>query len=171
MATNRSDPLCEAFREDHAVLGRGFHELSTLLRGRDTEGARIVAERVDSEAGAHIAFEEEHFYPTLARLQGAEAVEPLYAEHAVGLEVVRSLCEAKPGAPWSAAACMELLGKSEIMERHIADCGTLFGAMASLAEPERARLLNALNALRRERPRWSRYAQGKAAKGARAERP
>ena len=62
--------LLAAFREDHAVLGRGFNELSCCLRAGDILGAGKAARRIYEEAGPHICFEEEDFYPALVPLAG-----------------------------------------------------------------------------------------------------
>jgi Hemerythrin HHE cation binding domain len=80
--------LFEAFGEDHAVLGRGLHELSTRLRGGDLTVAKLYAERLDREAGAHIGFEERCFYPALRPLLGDAEVERLRCEHRQGLWVI-----------------------------------------------------------------------------------
>ncbi len=55
--------LLEAFQQDHVMLGRGFNELSCCLRAGDPAGACAAARRLYEEAGAHIGFEEEDFYP------------------------------------------------------------------------------------------------------------
>ena len=47
--------LLAAFREDHAILGRGFNELSCCLRAADILGAARAAREIDEEAGPHIA--------------------------------------------------------------------------------------------------------------------
>ena len=64
MATGKSK-LVQAFHEDHALLGSGFYELSTALRGNDINVARLVAQKLNDEAGAHIAFEGSMLLPGL----------------------------------------------------------------------------------------------------------
>ena len=64
------DNLFTCFREDHKVLGAGFHQLSAHLRTGDTAGACAAARHLDEVAGAHIAFEETAFYPCLVPLFG-----------------------------------------------------------------------------------------------------
>lgn len=156
---NRPSPpehnLFDAFREDHAVLGRGFHELSQCLRGDDAAGAREAAERIDTAAGSHIAFEEKHFYPALARMLGATEVRRMYSEHGKGLAAVRDLLEREPGAPLPDDERTRLMELSSAMEAHIAECGEMFAAMGRLPEEEQAALYRQLTVWREKRPRWT----------------
>ncbi|UCE32366.1 MAG: hemerythrin domain-containing protein [Burkholderiales bacterium] len=145
----------EAFREDHAVLGAGFSRLSQRLRAQDIAGAIEVARRLDAEAGAHVAFEERHFYPALASLLGEAEVERMYAEHADGFDVVRTLIELAPGESPAAEARARMLARSQAMEVHIAECGELFEAMGRIPAAEQAQLYAHLLALRRRAPRWA----------------
>lgn len=155
---NASTALFEAFREDHAVLGRGFHDISALLRARDLEGARARAGRLDREAGAHMAFEEGHFYPALRPLIGDTRVDRLHAEHEKGLEVVRRLSESAAETPVTEAQCLELLRCSELMESHVAECGELFGTLGRIPPDDQAALYERLLVLRRQAPRWTEVA-------------
>ncbi|QXP87133.1 hemerythrin domain-containing protein [Methylococcus capsulatus] len=156
---NRQSPpehnLFDAFREDHAVLGRGFHELSQCLRGADAAGAREAAERIDTTAGAHIAFEEKHFYPALAHMLGSTEVRRLYSEHGKGLEAVRALLEHEPGAPLPEDERTRLMELSRAMEAHIAECGEMFAAMERLPEEDQAALYRELTVWRERHPRWT----------------
>jgi hypothetical protein len=159
MSDKTATALTDAFREDHAILGRGFHELSECLRAGDLAGARAVAERLDAEAGAHIAFEEEHFYPALLRLLGEQSVRRMYREHDLGLQVVCSLCQLSPGTQLSEDRRGELLRQSEEMDAHIAECGELFGAMGRIPPEEQEELFRKLVEWRRKRPAWRDYAE------------
>jgi hypothetical protein len=155
-----NDALFAAFREDHAVLGRGFHDLSQSLRVRDMRAVQKAARHLDEVAGAHIAFEERHFYPALIPLLGANEVERLLNEHARGLGAIREILvmsdsETVPEPRWVA-----LLEWSQEMEQHIAECGELFGAMGRIDVAEREALLQHLLELRRESPRWTDLAGG-----------
>lgn len=148
------DPLFAAFREDHAVLGRGFHDLSQSLRAQDIAAARAAAQRLNELAGAHIAFEEQHFYPALVPLIGEDDVARLFQEHKIGLSVIEELladgAETLADAQWRS-----LLERAQEMEQHIAECGELFGAMGRIAPAERDALHRHLLALRRAGPRWT----------------
>ena len=158
----RQHNLFEAFREDHAILGKGFHDLSQALRVGDTAAAVQVAGRLNATAGAHIAFEEEHFYPALAPLLGAREVERMSDEHRGGLEVVRALLHLGHEAPPDPQLRQQLLQQSQAMESHVAECGELFGAMGRIPLEEQAALHEALQEWRRKRPRWTDYADAHA---------
>ena len=149
------DELLRAFREDHAVLGRGFHRISAALRAGSGAEACVAAAEVDRDAGAHIAFEERHFYPALMRLLGKGRVEGLLKEHAEGLAVVRTLGSLSTAAALPEQRRRELLRASEAMETHIAECGELFEAIGRIPEAEQVALLDELLNLRAERPAWT----------------
>ncbi|MDJ0945143.1 MAG: hemerythrin domain-containing protein [Kiloniellales bacterium] len=149
------DELLRAFREDHALLGRGFHRISSALRaGRQSEASAAAAD-VDRDAGAHIAFEERHFYPVLVPLIGKDHVEGLLNEHAEGLAVVRALETLPMAAALPEEERRELLRASEAMEAHIAECGELFEAIGRITKAEQATLLDELLKLRAEHPAWT----------------
>lgn len=149
------DELLRAFREDHAVLGRGFHRISSALRSGSEAEACAAAAEADRDAGAHIAFEERHFYPTLVPLLGADHVEGLMTEHAEGLAVLRALGSLSAAAALPEERRRELLRASEAMETHIAECGELFEAIGRIPEAEQAALLDELLRLRAEHPAWT----------------
>jgi hypothetical protein len=153
-----SRKLIEAFQEDHALLGSGFHELSKCLRANDAVAAQRIAKRLDEEAGAHIAFEEEHFYPSLEPLFGEGEVARLHAEHRLGLEVVQTLIARQAETPLGENERRRLLELSEIMDRHIAECGELFEAMGRLPPEAQEELHGQLQDWRRARPRWQTHA-------------
>lgn len=157
MAEENTD-LFNAFAEDHACLGKGFFELSSALRAKDRTTARAVAERLDRDAGAHIAFEEEDFYSTLAGLLGEREIERMRAEHREGLDVVDRLCAPAKVAPPTESSWQSMLRKSERMERHIAECGELFEAIGRLPPSEQEYLHDKLIEWRLKRPGWRRYA-------------
>jgi len=147
--------LFEAFHEDHAILGRGFYEISTLLRGGDLAAARDVAVRLDKEAGPHVAFEERHFYPALRKLIGDEGVDRFYHEHREGLDVIRFLLAHPEHVDLTEDARAKLIRQSDIMEEHIAECGGLFEAMGRIPQAEQDALLQDLLAWREKRPSWT----------------
>lgn len=155
----QKNSLFEAFHADHAVLGRGFHELSQSLRGNDLSAAQRVAQRIDADAGAHIAFEEEHFYKALLPLLGAAEVEKMYREHEHGLEVMQAVMRADSLDEQQAA---ELLNKSQAMEEHIAECGDLFAAMGRIPAEQQAELHRHLLKWRDSNPHWTDYAASQA---------
>jgi len=157
MAEENTD-LFSAFAEDHAFLGACFYELSQALRAGDLSAACAVAGRLDRAAGAHIAFEEERFYPALAGLLGEAEVERMLTEHRDGLEVVERLCSQGPASGLSETECKHLLTLSERMETHIAECGELFEAMGRIPPHEQELLHAALVGWRLKHPQWRDYA-------------
>ncbi len=156
---HQKNSLFEAFHADHATLGKGFHELSQCLRGDNLNATRQVARRIDTEAGAHIAFEEEHFYKALMPLLGAAEVEKMYREHGDGLEVLQAVMRA---ASLDEQQRAELLKKSQAMETHIAECGDLFAAMGRIPAEQQAELHRHLLKWRDSNPRWTDYAASQA---------
>lgn len=150
--------LFEAFREDHAILGRGFHELSALLRTGDVAGAKQRAARLDREAGSHIAFEEQAFYPLLRELLGPADTDRLYHEHDAGLEVLRALAALPERFLLIEEERLRLLGLSEAMESHIAECGELFEVMGRIPPGKLDELLDSLRRFREQAPRWTELA-------------
>lgn len=147
--------LFEAFHADHATLGRGFHELSQCLRSGDLASAKQIVERIDSQAGAHIAFEEEHFYGALRPLLGDDEVQKMFREHERGLEVLQAVRQSSTTDP---ARRAQMLQQSESMESHIAECGELFAAMGRIPPEDQATLYQHLLRWRELQPRWSGYA-------------
>jgi hemerythrin-like domain-containing protein len=158
--TNASRPsdLVEAFKEDHAVLGRGLHEVSGHLRTGDRVAAKACCERVDRQVGAHIAFEEQFFYPALRRMLGDAEVDRLYQEHGQGLSVIKALAELPESAALTEAERHTLLQASELMEAHVSECGELFGVMGRIPLEEQKGLYRELLALREKAPRWTEFA-------------
>jgi hypothetical protein len=150
----QQDEFFAAFREDHAALGRGFHELSTCLQAHDLDRARDLAATLEREAGAHIAFEENTLYPALSPLLDDKA-EHLYHDHEVGLTVVRELMDCPAGASLPTARLNDLLQRSRHMEDHISECGQLFGAIGGLSPERRAALYHDLLHWRELAPTWT----------------
>lgn len=151
--------LLLAFREDHAQLGRGFHDLSERLRVRDGAGAKDVARRLDEDAGAHIAFEERDFYPLLAERLGRDAVDRMYEEHGLGLRVVEESMALDEEQPISPEKAESLLRYSETMESHIAECGAVFSVMLETSPDLQQALYRRLVNWRERRPRWTVFAR------------
>ena len=154
----QSSGLLAAFQEDHAALGKGFHELSVCLRGDDVVGARRVAGFLDKAAGAHIAFEEADFYPRLEDLIGEDDVRKMYADHADALDMIELLAKLAHDRPLPEEERRRLVAQSEAMEGHIAECGALFEAMGRIPEDEQDALCRRLLEWRRKAPTWRGYA-------------
>ena len=82
--TNQSPTLRDAFLEDHRSLTTGLSNLLQALEDGDLREATRMADDLDQVAGPHMTFEEEVFYPELARILGPEFIERLYGEHEAG---------------------------------------------------------------------------------------
>ena len=136
--------LLEAFQQDHALLGRGFNELSCCLRGSDSSGACAAARQLYEQAGAHIGFEEEDFYPALIPLLGKETVQRMYQEHCCGFDAIHSLIGWDPNLLLPAELSERLLAQTEAMEEHIAECGELFSALRRIPIEEQQALYEKL---------------------------
>lgn len=136
--------LLEAFQQDHVLLGRGFNEMSCCLRAGDPAGVYAAARRLYEEAGAHIGFEEQDFYPALVPLVGEEAVRRMYQEHCCGFDVIQTLLRRGPGLPLPHELGDRLLAQTEVMEDHIAECGELFAALRQIPEAEQQALYEKL---------------------------
>ena len=154
-AAQHKNQLFDAFREDHAELGKGFFELSQSLRADDLDRALAIARELDAKAGAHIGFEEHHFYPRLRPLLGDNDVDRMVAEHEIGLKVIKTLKSLAAEDELSADTRAQLLQDAEAMSTHIAECGELFGAIGRLDAAEQQSLLEELRSWRRKRPCWS----------------
>ena len=136
--------LLEAFRHDHAMLGRGFNELSCSLRAGDAAGACAAARGLQDVAGAHIGFEEEEYYPALVPLLGEETVRRMRQEHCCALDVICTLLQRGLDLPLPSGLAARLLAQSELMEEHIADCGELFSALRSIPAGKQQELYDKL---------------------------
>ncbi len=155
--TQEGTDLFAAFREDHAVLGRGFFDLAQSLRANDLEQARAAAAPLDRAAGAHIAFEEENFYPALPAFLDADELQRMYDEHRVGPGVVRTLCALHQQGQLAEGQRRQLLQNAEVMAQHIADCGALFETMGRLPPEQQSALFCELQDWRQKSPRWTQY--------------
>ena len=149
--------LFDAFRQDHATLGRGLHRLRERLVAGDLAGIREAADRLDREAGAHIAFEEEDFYPALERFLSRSEIEDMYREHADGAALVRQAKTIERDT-FSPEQQSSLIRRVDAMEEHVSECGELFGAMGGLTPAEQDALFARLRTWRDQRPTWSDYA-------------
>ena len=147
--------LFEEFRRDHEVLGRGLHQIATALRAEDDAAAGQAARRLDREAGAHIVFEEDHFYPELRKLIGDKEVDAFEAEHQLGHAAIARLEGLGPGESLSPGERENLLHRIETMQVHTDECGEHFGALGRIARSRQEELLEALRALRNSSPAWS----------------
>ncbi|WP_417622493.1 hemerythrin domain-containing protein [Parasphingorhabdus sp.] len=159
--TQINHPLFDAFREDHAVLGRGLHELRSLVQTDDIMALKTAAQKLDQAVGAHIAFEEEDFYPALQAFLSRQEVEQMYAEHAHGAETLVQIAALDDTAKLDDVSRNQLLDRIDEMEKHVSECGELFGALGGLDEKQKSEILEKLIRWREVAPIWTEYAQEK----------
>ena len=150
-----TEALFEAFRQDHATLGRGLYQIAEHLRAGDLGAASAAADALDQAAGAHMAFEEEDFYPALEPFLDRAEVSELYHEHLDGQATLHELIAMGAQARPDAARGTELLKHIELMEHHVSECGELFGAMGGLDPEAQRTLLARLQSWRDKAPRWT----------------
>lgn len=149
------DRVLQAFHEDHALLGAALYALRTELAGKDCLAARSTADRIDVEAGAHIAFEEYTFYPMLGPYLSDEEVKAMYHEHRDGLALIREIAAASDLELADPDFVKHLMTRVESLQEHVAECGDLFGAMGALSNEQYKDLLTSLEKWRKLSPRWS----------------
>jgi hypothetical protein len=150
--------LFNAFQEDHAVLGRGLHELRSLVLAEDVQSLKAAARNLDKAAGGHIAFEEEDFYPALKAFLSADEVAGMYEEHAHGAATLTDIAELDPDRPLQTLQQQHLLDRIDEMEQHVSECGELFGAMGGLDDAAKDNLMERLQYWRKLAPTWTGFA-------------
>lgn len=153
--TDIKNKLFEAFQEDHAQLGQGLYEIRMELAEGNAEAIRNLAADIISTAGAHIAFEEYDFYPTLKAHLSPTEIKKMYLEHAQGLALLEKLVIASDKDFQSVAFIERCLNEIDILDHHVADCGNLFGAMGGLSDEDYQRLMQRLAYWREQAPVWS----------------
>ena len=146
--------LREAFLEDHRRFTRGLSALREALRDDDLAAAVEAARALDREVGAHIEFEERHYYPALVEPLGREFVTRLYAEHRLGRDALRSLLELR-GGPLGPKRKDEILEAIEGTMQHALSCGSLLSHLERLEDDAREELLRLLLELRASAHRWT----------------
>lgn len=156
--TKINHQLFNYFRDDHAVLGRGLHDLRSFVMADDIGGLKTAAQNLDQAAGGHIAFEEQDFYPALEAFLSADEVADMYAEHAHGANTLSYIAKLDPKSDLSSAQKQNILKRIDEMEHHVSECGELFGALGGLDEASKDDLMERLLYWRKSAPRWTEFA-------------
>jgi hypothetical protein len=154
-ASQEREALIAAFEEDHRRMTRGIERLRELIAAGDVAGAVATAERLDVDAGGHIEFEEEVFYPFLRARLGDEAVNRFYQEHAAGQRAVEVVRGIDPGVELTDEQRNELLADLQTARDHALSCGTLVSHLENLDLSDAAAMREELERARRARHRWS----------------
>lgn len=147
--------LQEEFLRDHRVLTKGLDAiLDALQDGRTTEAIERAAD-LDRQAGAHMAFEEEIFYPRLAEVRGQKFVDRLVAEHEVGQRAIRALARHPAAEPLAEEDRKRIVADVETALGHVLSCGTMLSELDSGDEIADDRALGRLRELRTSGERWT----------------
>lgn len=155
------EALFEAFRKDHAQMGRALFDLRSKLDAGDFDEARVIAAKIDRETGAHIVFEEEDFYPALRAFLSRREIDEMYKDHADGYDLIRKILRTENNAEISSELQADLVKRVEKMESHVSACGELFGAMGGLTQSQQEHLMERLRYWRRVAPTWTKHISGK----------
>ena len=153
-----NNELLQALRDDHAMLAAGLHELNTRLRASDYLGARDVAQRVDIESGAHIAFEEMDFYPALAPFLADKEIDQMYQDHVRGEMLIQRIASLDVDSNLTAQERNDMLQQLQKIQVHVSECGEVFSALGNLAADEKCVFLESLRHWREVAPRWRQVA-------------
>lgn len=146
----RPTELEREFAKDHQVLTRGLARVLDAVEEGDLDRARALADELDREAGPHIRFEEEVYYPRLRSRLGEDFVEQLYGEHDEGQEAIRSLLRSEgPLQP------DEVAHHLRTALEHALSCGTLLSHLEGLSDEEREKMVEQLRELREQSVRWT----------------
>lgn len=152
-------PLTAAFTEDHRSFTRGLSRILKALKSGDDATAVRLADELDRAVGPHIEFEEQVFYPEVAKSRGKEFTRELYREHRVGQSALKALLE--PGrTTFSAAEREDLVSRLETAMDHALSCGTLLSHITTRGEAEQERMLQELRQASRRGRRWTELPAG-----------
>jgi len=152
--TDIKNALFRDFQIDHSALGEKLFALRTALIQRSVEAAQSIAEEIDRDAGAHMAFEEKDFYPALKKFLTEDEVFRMYLEHADGLAMIVDIIEAEGPEFDDPEFMSNILEHLERMDHHVADCGDLFGALGGLEPSQYQTLYDRLHEWKRKAPSW-----------------
>jgi len=147
--------LQTAFLEDHRRLIQGLTAIVDAVEAKDWKRAGELAREVDSEAGAHMAFEEEVLYPRIAETRGRAFEDGLVAEHAIGQRAIKALVDLDPSTGMELEQRCSVLDELEVALGHTLSCGTLLSELAPADTDRDAAELALLEAYRRRPQLWS----------------
>ncbi len=149
-----SSGLREAFLEDHRRLVRGLSAIVEAVEEGELDQAADLAAELDADAGAHMAFEEEVFYPRIAETQGQSFVDRLMEEHEIGQRAIKALLGRGSGNELTEEERRGLLANLNLALAHTLSCGTLISVIDG--DPERdEEELGQLEDHRRRAELWS----------------
>lgn len=147
--------LQEEFLRDHRVLSRGLNDILQALEEDRFDAAIEQASELDRQAGAHMAFEEEIFYPRLAQVRGQPFVDRLISEHEVGQRAIRALARHRPGDRIGNEERRRIVADLETALGHVLSCGTMLSELDSGDRHADDAALGRLRDLRESGERWT----------------
>ncbi len=150
-----SSSLAAAFTEDHRHFTRGLSHLLEALERDDLATAVELAEALDRVVGPHIEFEEEVFYPEVARALGSDYVHQLYHEHRIGQEALRTLLSHRRDGSLAADVRDELLSELRTAMDHALSCGTLLSQVTRQSVEAQERMLERRREMLERGHRWT----------------
>ena len=146
--------LQQEFLDDHRVLISGLREIIEAMDRGDMPAAVRRAADLDHEAGAHMAFEEEVFYPRLARVYGEEMVQRMIAEHEAGHRAVKTILD-HADTELDSESKAAVMADLEIALKHVLSCGTMLSELDSGISDLDGEALARLRELREQADRWT----------------
>ena len=123
--------LQEEFLQDHRVLTRGLNQLLDALQQGRVADAIALATELDDEAGAHMAFEEEIFYPRLAKVRGQDFVDRMVSEHEIGQRAIKALARRPAEIPLAEDEKRRIVDDLEVALGHVLSCGSMLSELGS----------------------------------------
>lgn len=147
--------LQQEFLADHRRLTKGLHKALTALEKGDDAEAIALAAAIDEDAGAHMAFEEEIFYPRLAEARGQEFVDRMVSEHEIGQRAVRALLAHTERGSVPDTEREGILENLGIALRHVLSCGTMLSELGGGEAEADREALDRLQSLREAHERWT----------------
>ena len=155
MTSDESLSLAAAFTEDHRHFTRGLSRLLKALEDDDLAAAVELADDLDRVVGPHIEFEEEVFYPEVARARGGDYVRQLYLEHRIGQNALRALLAHRTDAALAPRERDDLIAQLRTAQDHALSCGTLLSHITCQGPEAQQRMLEQRNEMLERGHRWT----------------
>jgi hemerythrin-like domain-containing protein len=147
--------LQQEFLDDHRRLTNGLKRILDSVERDDLRSAAEQATELDADAGAHMAFEEEVFYPQLGRIYGQELVDRMLAEHERGQRAIRRLLDLSPGETLDEQRRRELVEDLNVALSHVMSCGSMLSELGTGEAAANGESLKRLRQLRVDGERWT----------------
>lgn len=151
--------LIQEFRADHQRITGSLLRLRQAIQQGDIPQVRTILGGADTLLGAHFKFEELHLYPALVPFVGDGGVRQLFHEHDVIFQGVGQLIALARMPAWTDAERDAALKSFDLVGNHPETCDDLSHHIARLPAARQDALLEHMQAIRRERPAFSAYAE------------